>query len=80
MVFFRLPKPITKLLRFLVILIILVAAFPPLYEIKSKLGIDIDHRHHTGTVLEQYTHGLFKCEWLYPYHCDRSQDPSNFSR
>ncbi|MEH2261805.1 hypothetical protein [Nostoc sp.] len=52
---------------------VLVIAFPWLYEIKTKAGIDISPNRHAGTFFEKHTHGLFKCEWLYPYHCDRSQ-------
>jgi len=49
--------------------ILLIAAFPKLYEIKSKLGIDIVHGVHAGTLLEKSSGGLIKCQWLYPYHC-----------
>ncbi|MFW9264619.1 hypothetical protein [Nostoc sp. CALU 546] len=52
---------------------VLVVAFPWLYEIKTKAGIDISRSRHAGTFFEKHTHGLFRCEWLYPYHCDRSQ-------
>ncbi|NDJ21041.1 hypothetical protein GS682_05170 [Nostoc sp. B(2019)] len=52
---------------------ILVAAFPWLYEVKTKAGINISRSRHAGTFLEKHTHGLFRCEWLYPYRCDRPQ-------
>jgi hypothetical protein len=55
----------------LIIIALLIAAFPWLYEIKAKAGIDISHKYHAGPFFEKHTRGLFKCEWLYPYHCDR---------
>jgi hypothetical protein len=61
----------TLLFCFFAVLAVFLAAFPKLYEIKAKAGIDLAPGKHTGTVFEKYTHGLFKCEWLYPYHCDR---------
>lgn len=57
------------ILRVLVIIALLIAAFPWLYEIKTRAGIDIVPGIHTGAFLEKYSHGLVKCEWLYPYHC-----------
>ncbi|WP_442854686.1 hypothetical protein [Fischerella sp. PCC 9605] len=51
---------------------VLIAAFPWLYEIKTKAGINISKSRHAGPFFEKHTRGLFKCEWLYPYHCDRS--------
>ena len=56
---------------FLAAIAILAAAFPPLYEIKTKAGINISDRYHAGPFFEKHTRGLFKCEWLYPYKCDR---------
>ncbi|MBU7582028.1 MAG: hypothetical protein KAF91_03815 [Nostoc sp. TH1S01] len=50
---------------------ILAVAFPKLYEIKTKAGINISSKYHAGSFLEKHTLGLFRCEWLYPYHCDR---------
>ena len=57
---------------FATVIAVFILAFPWLYEIKSKAGIDFIPGKHAGTVFEKHTHGLFKCEWLYPYHCDRS--------
>ncbi len=54
---------------FPLVIIFLIAAFPWLYEIKTKAGIDLVPGIHAGTFLEKYTHGLVKCEWLYPYSC-----------
>ncbi|MDZ7953078.1 MAG: hypothetical protein RMY16_08085 [Nostoc sp. DedQUE12b] len=62
----------TTLFYFLTVIAILVVAFPWLYEIKTKAGIDISPGRHAGTFFEKHTRGIFKCEWLYPYHCDRS--------
>lgn len=62
-----------KILRFLVIIVLVIAAFPWLYEIKTKAGIDILPGVHAGSFLEKYSHGLVKCEWLYPYHCPPDQ-------
>ncbi|WP_330911067.1 hypothetical protein [Nostoc sp. UHCC 0870] len=53
-------------------MVTLLAAFPWLYEIKTKAGINISKSRHAGTFIEKHTRGLFRCEWLYPYHCDRS--------
>ena len=60
----------TKLFYTFVIITAFIAAFPWLYEIKSKAGINISKSRHAGTFFEEKTGGLFKCEWLYPYHCD----------
>ncbi|MBH8563273.1 hypothetical protein I8748_13935 [Nostoc sp. CENA67] len=65
----RLAKLRTIVLYLFFAMTVLVAAFPWLYEIKTKAGINILPNHHAGTFLEKHTHGLFKCEWLYPYHC-----------
>jgi len=64
------------LLRIAIIIVLLVAAFPQLYEMKSKAGIDIIPQVHFGTVIEKYTKGIVKCEWLYPYYChsDRAKN------
>ncbi|MBN3925891.1 hypothetical protein [Nostoc sp. NMS4] len=62
----------TTILYLFTFIAILVVAFPWLYEIKTKAGIDISPGRHAGTFFEKHTRGLFKCEWLYPYHCDRS--------
>ncbi|MEH2170768.1 MAG: hypothetical protein V7K41_29770 [Nostoc sp.] len=62
----------TTLFYLFTVIAILVVAFPWLYEIKTKAGIDISPGRHAGTFFEKHTRGLFKCEWLYPYHCDRS--------
>jgi hypothetical protein len=67
----------TKILYFFAVIAVLVVAFPWLYEIKTKAGINISRRRHAGTFFEKHTHGLFKCEWLYPYHCDRSLNKGN---
>jgi len=56
-------------LAFPLVIIVLIAAFPWLYEMKTKAGIDLVPRIHAGTFLSKYTHGLVKCEWLYPYDC-----------
>jgi hypothetical protein len=58
------------LLRLVLAMAILITAFPWLYEIKSRAGINIVEGVHAGTFLEQHTGGLIKCQWLYPYHCD----------
>jgi hypothetical protein len=50
----------------------LVISLPWLYEIKTKAGINISKSRHAGTFLEKHTRGVFRCEWLYPYHCDRT--------
>ncbi|MEH2325214.1 MAG: hypothetical protein V7K32_16965 [Nostoc sp.] len=62
----------TTILYLFAVIAVLVVGFPWLYEIKTKAGIDISPGRHAGTFFEKHTHGLFKCEWLYPYHCDRS--------
>ncbi len=61
----------TTILYLFAVMAVLVAAFPWLYEVKTKAGIDISHSRHAGPFLEKHTYGLFKCEWLYPYHCRR---------
>jgi hypothetical protein len=61
---------------FLAAIAILAAAFPPLYEIKTKAGINISDRYHAGTFFEKHTRGIFRCEWLYPYKCDRPKSNS----
>ena len=70
----KFPKAVTFSLYVFSVMAVLIASFPWLYEIKTKAGIDISKKYHAGTFLEKHTHGLFKCEWLYPYHCKRSQD------
>ncbi|MBD2455752.1 hypothetical protein H6G80_16890 [Nostoc sp. FACHB-87] len=67
----RFGKLRTPALYLLAAIAILAAAFPKLYEIKTKAGINISGSYHAGTFLEKHTFGLFRCEWLYPYHCDR---------
>lgn len=63
-------KPHSKiLLRLVLAAALLIAAFPFLYEFKSKAGIDIVRGVHAGTFFEKYSGGLIKCEWLYPYRC-----------
>ncbi|PPS45757.1 hypothetical protein [Chroococcidiopsis sp. TS-821] len=64
------------LLHIAIVIALLVAAFPWLYEMKSKAGIDIIPEVHAGTVIEKYTNGIVKCEWLYPYYChsDRAKN------
>ncbi|MEH1933971.1 MAG: hypothetical protein V7L14_09620 [Nostoc sp.] len=69
----RLSKIRTTIFYIFAVIAVLVVAFPWLYEIKTKAGIDILPERHAGTFFEKHTHGLFKCEWLYPYHCDRPQ-------
>ncbi|MEH2295026.1 hypothetical protein [Nostoc sp.] len=69
----RLPKIRTIIFYIFAVTAVLVVAFPWLYEIKTKAGIDILPERHAGTFFEKHTHGLFKCKWLYPYHCDRPQ-------
>ncbi|MEH2086643.1 hypothetical protein [Nostoc sp.] len=68
----RFPNIKTTIIYLFAITAMLVVAFPWLYEIKTKAGIDISPGRHAGTFFEKHTRGLFKCEWLYPYHCDRS--------
>ncbi|MGF2036793.1 MAG: hypothetical protein RMZ43_016005 [Nostoc sp. CmiVER01] len=63
----------TTILYLFTVIAVLVVAFPWLYEVKTKAGINISRSRHAGTFFEKHTHGLFRCEWLYPYHCDRSQ-------
>lgn len=67
------PKAVTMTFYIFAVMAVLVAAFPWLYEIKTKAGIDISPKYHAGTFFEKHTNGLFRCEWLYPYHCDRSK-------
>lgn len=62
-------QTLSRIIRTAIIIVLLVAAFPWLYEVKSKLGIDIIPKAHAGTLIEKYTHGIIKCEWFYPYHC-----------
>ncbi len=63
-------KPYSKVLfRLILALALLITAFPLLYEIKSRIGIDIVSGVHAGTFFEKHTGGLIKCQWLYPYHC-----------
>lgn len=65
-------KPYSKILfRFLLAVALLITAFPLLYEIKSRAGIDLVSGVHAGSFFEKYSGGLIKCQWLYPYHCDR---------
>ena len=68
----KFPNIKTTIIYLFAITAMLVVAFPWLYEIKTKAGIDISPGRHAGTFFEKHTRGLFKCEWLYPYHCDRS--------
>ncbi|MFM7407601.1 MAG: hypothetical protein ACKO3K_13330 [Cuspidothrix sp.] len=70
----KFPKAVTFSLYLFGVMAVLIAAFPWLYEIKTKAGINISKKHHAGPLLERRTYGLFRCEWLYPYHCKRSQD------
>ena len=65
-----------KILRLLLIIALLIAAFPWLYKIKTKAGINILPGIHAGPFLEKYTHGIVKCEWLYPYNCHPHQAKS----
>lgn len=67
----RLGKFKTTIFYSFAVMAVLVAAFPWLYEMKTKAGINISKSRHAGTFFEKHTHGLFKCEWLYPYRCDR---------
>jgi len=69
----RFAKFGTTIFYFFAAIAILGAAFPKVYEIKTKAGINISSKHHAGTFLEKHTRGVFKCEWLYPYRCDRSK-------
>ncbi len=69
-----LPKAVTFSLYFFGVMAVLIGSFPWLYEIKTKAGINISQKYHAGTFLEKHTYGIFKCEWLYPYHCKRSLD------
>jgi hypothetical protein len=46
---------------------VLIAAFPWLYEVKTKAGINISSSRHAPVFFQKHTRGLFKCEWLYPY-------------
>ncbi len=64
-------KAKTVMLTVFAVTALLIAAFPKLYEIKSKAGINISQSRHAPTYFQKKTHGLFKCEWLYPYKsCD----------
>lgn len=76
----KVSKVTTFFFCFFVVIAVLIAAFPKLYEIKTKAGIDLLPGIHAGTVFEKYSHGLFKCEWLYPYHCDREASSKNIRR
>ncbi|MEH2304785.1 hypothetical protein [Nostoc sp.] len=69
----RFPNIKTTILYLFTFMTVLVIAFPWLYEVKTKAGIDISRSRHAGTFFEKHTFGLFRCEWLYPYHCNRSQ-------
>lgn len=63
-------KPYSKIFfRLVLVVAILITAFPLLYEFKSRIGIDIVRGVHAGTFFEKHTGGLIKCQWLYPYHC-----------
>jgi len=66
----------TTIFFFVAAIAILAAAFPWVYEIKTKAGVNISDRYHAGTFLEKYTRGIFRCEWLYPYRCDRPHGKS----
>ncbi|UKO99087.1 hypothetical protein L6494_05020 [Nostoc sp. UHCC 0870] len=68
----KISKSKPKFIYIVVTMVTLLAAFPWLYEIKTKAGINISKSRHAGTFIEKHTRGLFRCEWLYPYHCDRS--------
>lgn len=57
------------LLRLMLAVALLITAFPLLYEIKSRVGIDIVHGVHAGSFLQKHSGGIIKCQWLYPYHC-----------
>lgn len=57
------------LIRLVLAVVILIVAFPLLYEIKSRAGIDIVRGVHAGPFFEKHSRGLIKCQWLYPYHC-----------
>ncbi|HEY9804509.1 MAG TPA: hypothetical protein V6D25_29525 [Leptolyngbyaceae cyanobacterium] len=63
----------TKLFYTFLIIAAFIAAFPWLYEIKTKAGINISKSRHAGTFFEEKTGGLFKCEWLYPYRCEEDE-------
>ncbi len=65
----KFSKVVNTCIYLLLIFGVLSFAFPKLYEIKTKSGIDILPKYHAGTFLQKHTHGLFKCQWLYPYHC-----------
>jgi hypothetical protein len=68
----RFAKVGTTVFYFLATIAIVSAVFPWVYEVKTKAGINISDRYHAGTFLEKHTRGIFRCEWLYPYKCDRS--------
>ena len=63
----------TTIFYLFAVIAVLVIAFPWLYEVKAKAGINISRSRHAGTFFEKHTRGLFRYEWLYPYYCDRSQ-------
>jgi hypothetical protein len=71
---YKFSKAVTFSLYLFSVMSIFIVSFPWLYEIKTKAGINISQKHHAGTLLEKHTYGLFRCEWLYPYHCNRYQD------
>lgn len=56
------------LLRLVLAVVLLTVAFPWLYEVKSRMGIDIVRGVHAGRFLERHSGGIIKCTWLYPYH------------
>ncbi|AFW94334.1 hypothetical protein BMF77_01351 [Dolichospermum sp. UHCC 0315A] len=70
----KFPKAVTFSLYLFGVMAVLIVSFPWLYEIKTKAGINISKKYNTGSFLEKHTHGLFKCQWLYPYHCKPPQD------
>ncbi|WP_066383259.1 MULTISPECIES: hypothetical protein [unclassified Anabaena] len=67
----KFPQLKTTLIAISVTMVTLVIAFPWLYEVKTKAGINISKSRHAGTFLEKHTGGIFRCEWLYPYRCRR---------
>ena len=70
----KFPKAVTFSLYLFGVMAVLIVSFPWLYEIKTKAGINISKKYNTGPFSEKHTHGLFKCQWLYPYHCKPPQD------
>jgi hypothetical protein len=76
----KVSKVTTLFFCFFAVLAVLITAFPKLYEIKTKAGIDLAPGIHAGTIFEKYSHGLFKCEWLYPYRCDRKASGKSIHR